>query len=143
MFTDDPFTSMLRTCLWCVLLRGCALDDVAATGTCILWMLALHGSTAASCRAFSMLVMLGLDERSFSLEGKLLLCAAVAMAPLFPPRRASADYMREVRDDRAQHGSMPVENPDSAGYALAMRGRRISFICQAINPLRSDNIWIY
>ena len=29
--------SMLRTCLWCVLLRGCALGDVAATGAkCIL-----------------------------------------------------------------------------------------------------------
>ena len=65
--------SMLRTCLWCVLLRGCALGDVAATGTCILWMLALHGSTAASCRAFSMLVLPGLDERPFSLEGKVIL----------------------------------------------------------------------
>ena len=61
-------------------------------------MLTLHGSTLASCRAFSMLVMLGLDGRTFSLEGKVLLCAAVAMAPLFPPRRASADYMREVRE---------------------------------------------
>ena len=116
--------SMLRTCFWCVLMRGCALGDVAATGTCILRMLALHGSTAASCRAFSMLVMLGLDERSFSLEGKVLLCAAVAMAPLFPPRRASADYMREVREFRAQHGSEPVETPDSAGYALATRIRK-------------------
>ena len=110
---------MLRTFLWCVILRGCALGDVAATGTSILWMLALHGSTVASCRAFSMLVMLGLDERSFSLEGKVLLCAAVAMAPLFPPRKASADYMREVREFRAQHGSDPVETPGSAGYALA------------------------
>ena len=116
--------SMLRTCFWCVLMRGCALGDVAATGTCILRMLALHGSTAASCRAFSMLVMLGLDERSFSLEGKVLLCAAVAMAPLFPPRRAAADYMREVREFRAQHGSEPVETPDSAGYALATRIRK-------------------
>ena len=113
--------SMLRTCLWCVLLRGCALGDVAATGTCILWMLALHGSTVASCRAFSMLVMLGLDERSFSLEGKVILCAVVAMAPLFPPREASADYMLEVRDYKAQHGSAPVENRESAGYTLATR----------------------
>ena len=70
--------SMLRTCLWCVLLRGCALGDVAATGACILWMLALHGSTAASCRAFSMLVMLGLDERVVSLGGKVLADAADA-----------------------------------------------------------------
>ena len=80
--------SILRTCLWCVLLHGCALGDVAATGTCILGMLAQHGSTAASCRAFSMLVMLGLDARSFSLEGKVLLCAVVAVAPLFPPKKS-------------------------------------------------------
>jgi uncharacterized membrane protein len=111
--------SMLRTCLWCVLLRGCALGDVAATGTCILWMLALHGSTAASCRAFSMLVMLGLDERSFSLEGKVLLCAVVAVAPLFPPRKAPADYMRQVRDFKAQHGFSPSETRGGAGVALA------------------------
>ena len=57
---------MLRTWLWCVLLHRCALGDVAATGTCILWMLDLHGSTAAACRAFSMLVMLALDAMSFS-----------------------------------------------------------------------------
>ena len=79
--------SMLRTCLWCVLLHGCALGDVAAAGTCILGMLAQHCSTAASCRAFSMLVVLGLDARSFSLEGKVLLCAVVAVAPLFPPKK--------------------------------------------------------
>ena len=96
--------SMLRTCFWCVLMRGCALGDVAATGTCILWMLTLHGSTLASCRAFSMLVMLGLDARSFSLEGKVLLCAVVAVAPLFPPKIAAADYMREWRLYRAQPG---------------------------------------
>ncbi len=42
----------------------------------------------------------------------------------FPPRRASADYMREVREFRAQHGSKPVETPDSAGYALATRIRK-------------------
>ena len=116
--------SMFRTCLWCVLLRGCALGDVAATGTCILWMLGLHGSTAASCRAFSLLVMLGLDARSFSLEGKVLLCAVVAVAPIFPPKTTSADYMREWRDYRAQHGSVPVETPNSAGYALAIRIRK-------------------
>ena len=116
--------SILRTCLWCVLLHGCALGDVAATGTCILGMLAQHGSTAASCRAFSMLVMLGLDARSFSLEGKVLLCAVVAVAPLFPPKIAAADYMREWRLYRAQHGSDPVESPGSAGYELALRIRK-------------------
>ena len=116
--------SMLRTCLWFVLLRGCALGDVAATGTCILRMLALHGSTAASCRAFSMLVMLGLDARSFSLEGKVLLCAVVAVAPFFPPKKKSTDYMREWREYRAQHGSVPVENPNSAGYLLAINIRK-------------------
>ena len=116
--------SMLRTCLWCVLLRGSALGDVAATGTCILRMLALHGSTAASCRAFSMLVMMGLDGSSFSLEGKVLLCAVVAVAPLFPPTKASAGYMREWRAFRAQHGSVPVENSDSVGHALATRIRK-------------------
>ena len=116
--------SMLRTCLWCVLVRGCALNDVAATGTCILWMLGLHGGTAASCRAFSLLVMLGLDARSFSLEGKVLLCAVVAVAPIFPPPKTSTDYMREWRDYRAQHGSVSVETPDSAGYALALRIRK-------------------
>ena len=110
-------------------MRGCALGDVAATGTCILWMLALHGSTAASCRAFSMLVMLGLDARSFSLEGKVLLCAVAAVAPLFPPKKASADYMREWRDYRAQHGSVPVESPNSAGYALAIRIRKARDRC--------------
>ena len=68
--------------------------------------------------------MLGLDERSFSLEGKVLLCAAVAMAPLFPPRRASADYMRERREFIAQHGSEPVETPGNAGNALATRIRK-------------------
>ena len=75
----------MRTCLCCFLARGCALNYVAATGTCILWMLGLHGGAAASCRAFSLLVMLGLDARSFSLEGKVLVCAVVAVAPIFPP----------------------------------------------------------
>ena len=52
--------SMLRICLWYIILRRYSLGDVAATGTCVLWMLGLHGSTAASCRSFSMLVMMGL-----------------------------------------------------------------------------------
>ena len=117
--------SMLRTCLWCVLLHGFAQGDVAATGACILWMLGLHGNTAAACRAFSMLVMLGLDARSFPPEGKVLLCAAVAVAPLFPPpKKTPADYMRETRDFRALHKCDPVENPGTPGYALAMRIRK-------------------
>ena len=117
--------SMLRTCLWCVLLHGFAQGDVAATGACILWMLGLHGNTAAACRAFSMLVMLGLDARSFPPEGKVLLCAAVAVAPLFPPsKKTPTDYMRETRDFRALHKCDPVENPGTPGYALAMRIRK-------------------
>ena len=43
---------------------------------------------------------------------------------LMPPRRASADYMRERREFIAQHGSEPVETPGSAGYALATRIRK-------------------
>ena len=46
------------------------------------------------------------------------------MAPLFPPRKDAADYMREVREFRALHGSDPVETPHSAGYALATRIRK-------------------
>jgi hypothetical protein len=68
--------------------------------------------------------MLGLDARSFSLEGKVLLCAVVAVAPIFPPKETSAVFMREWRDYRAQHGSVPAESPDSAGYALALRIRK-------------------
>ena len=104
-------------------MHGRALGEVAATGTCILWMLDLHGSTAASCRACSMLAMRALDARSFSLEGKVLLCAAVSVAPLCPPKKFPGEYMREWREYRAQHGSAPVENPGSAGYALAKRIR--------------------
>ena len=67
-------------------------------------MLVLHGATGASRRAFSILVMLALDETSFSLEGKVVLCAVVAMAPLFPPRKASAVYMREVENSERSTG---------------------------------------
>ena len=115
--------SMLRICLWYIILRGYSLGDVAATGACILSMFAVHGSSAASCRAFSMLAMLGLDEWSLSLEGKVLSCAVVAVAPLFPPRRASDEYIEEVRDYMAQHGSMPRENTSGAGHTLATRIR--------------------
>ncbi len=80
-------------------------------------MLGLHGSTAASCRAFSMLVMLSLDARFFSVEGKVPLCVVSALAPLFPPRKAPADYMREWRDYGAQHGSVPFEYRFNAGCA--------------------------
>ena len=38
-----------------------------------------------------------------------------------PPKKSSSDYMREVRDYIAQHGSAPVETPNTAGYALAKR----------------------
>ena len=110
---------MLRICLCCLLLRRCALGDVTATGTCILWMFGLHCSTAASCRAFSMLTMLSLDARWCSPEGKVLLCVVSALAPLFPPKKTSADYMRAERDYRAQHGSGPVETQGSPGYWLA------------------------
>ena len=68
--------------------------------------------------------MMGLVARSFSPEGKALLCAAAAVAPLFPPKKSSAEYMREVRDYYAQHGSMPAENRNSPGYALAKRIRK-------------------
>ena len=78
---------MLRICLCCLLLRRCALGDVTATGTCILWMFGLHCSTAASRRAFSMLTMLSLDARWCSPEGKVLLCVVSALAPLFPPKK--------------------------------------------------------
>ena len=115
--------SMLRMCLWYILLRGYSLGDVAATGTCILSMFAVHGSSAASCRAFSMLVMLGLDEWSLSLQGKVLSCAVVGVAPLFPPRKDFHKFMEEVRDYVAQHGAMPRENPKDAGYLLARRIR--------------------
>ena len=115
--------SMLRICLWYIILRGYSLGDVAATGTCILSMFAVHGSSAASCRAFSMLVMLGLDEWSLSLQGKVLSCAVVAVAPLFPPRKDFHKFMEEVRDYVAQHGAMPRENPKDAGYLLARRIR--------------------
>ena len=43
---------------------------------------------------------------------------------LSAPPKNSADFMREWRDYRAQHGSVPVETPDSAGYALALRIRK-------------------
>ena len=102
---------------------GFAQADVAAAGACILRMFAIHGSTAASCRAFSMLVVLGLDARSFSLEGKVLLCAVLAVAPLFPPKKTAADYVREWRVYRSQHGSSPVESPGSVGYKMACRIR--------------------
>ena len=81
-------------------MHGFAQADVAAAGACILRMLGLHGSTAAACRAFSMLVMVALDDASFSLDFKLLLCAGVAVAPLFPPKKTADDYMRELRDFR-------------------------------------------
>ena len=101
-----------------------AFGVVAATGgACLLWMLGLHCSTASSCRAFSMLTMLSLDAGWCSPEGKVLLRLVSALAPLFPPKQTAADYMRAVRDYRAQHGSGPVEHPDSAGYGLAKRIR--------------------
>ena len=115
--------SMLRICLWYIILRGYSLGDVAATGACILSMFAVHGSSGASCRAFSMLVMLGLDEWSLSLQGKVLSCVVVAVAPLFPPRKDFHKFMEEVRDYVAQHGAMPRENPSDAGYGLAKRMR--------------------
>ena len=43
---------------------------------------------------------------------------------MFPPSKTSADHMREMRRYRVQHGSVPVENPGSPGYALAMRIRK-------------------
>ena len=40
-----------------------------------------------------------------------------------PPKKSASDYMREVRDYIAQHGSAPVETPNSAGCRLAARIR--------------------
>ena len=115
--------SMLRICLWYIIMRGYSLGDVAATGTRMLSMLAVHGSSAASCRAFSMMAMLGLDEWPLSLEAKALSCVVVTVTPLFPSRRASGEYIEEVRDYMAQHGSMPRENTSGAGCTLAKRIR--------------------
>ena len=70
-----------------------------------------------------MLVMLGLDARLFSLEGKVVLCAVVAVSPLFPPKKSTADIMRERREYIAQHGTVPVETPNTTGYLLAKRIR--------------------
>ena len=40
------------------------------------------------------------------------------------PKKTSQDYLREWREYRAQHGSVPLETSKSAGHALAMRIRK-------------------
>ena len=78
-----------RGILLSVLSRGCASGDMAAGGACMLWILGVHASTTASCSAFTMLVMLGLDASVCSFEFKIALCAVSAVSPLFPPKRRS------------------------------------------------------
>ena len=68
--------------------------------------------------------MLSLDARWCSPEGKVLLCVVSALAPLFPPKKTSADYMRAERDYRAQHGSGPVETRGSICFWLAKSIRK-------------------
>ena len=80
----------LRKSLMFALFCGCAFGDVAAMGASLLLALGLHASTAASCSAFTMLVMLSLDARFFSLDTKMVLCVVSALAPLFPPEQGSA-----------------------------------------------------
>ena len=52
---------LCRLCLLCVLWCGAISGDIAATGACVVWSVGLHGSTMTVCRAFSMLVTVGLD----------------------------------------------------------------------------------
>ena len=92
---QQTFQDICKISLWCILLQGCARGDLAATGACIFRVFSLHAPTMASCRAFSMLVMLSLDARDFSLECKLLLCVVCAIAPLFAPKKkTSASILR-------------------------------------------------
>ena len=81
-------------------------------GSCVLWMLGVHGGTRAVCRVYSVFIILGLDVTLVPFYVKVALSAGSMLAPLFPPKKTPEDYMLEWRAHIAKHKSLPVEKPN-------------------------------
>ena len=133
---------LCRLCLLCVLWCGAISGDIAATGACVVWSVGLHGNTMTVCRAFSMLVTVGLEADFVGADVRTIIVLASVVSPLFPPKRCvcvtqqrrggrrkniGAELMSEWRAYIAKYGRAPRENSkfsNGPGCRLARRMRK-------------------
>ena len=76
-------------------------------GASLLLASGVHANTQASCSAFTMLVMLGLDARLCPWRAKIILCATSVLAPLFPPKQRSSTRKAKAHNRKTAEALEP------------------------------------